>query len=417
MQVLMLAFRFYPLGDGTERQALALSHALQRQGVGVSVATARFRGLSTADVLDGVGVDRLLYAPDRRRLRRLANYTYLGALGRHLLRRADAVDLFHCHMATFHIIPAILAGRHLGRPVVVKIACAGSDGDVARLRRFRADPAGELGRLTALLLHRASAIIAPSTEIYRELTAQGYRRVHRLPNGVDIQRFRPATSVERDQARSELGLPPNTLLVGFMGRLEKQKAVDVLITAWLRSSLPSHGALLCIAGVGQEEAALRRALDGLGDATRSVRFLGRVEPTLFLRALDMFVLPSRFEGMPNVLLEAMASGLACVGTRIGGTEDLIRDGISGLLVAADQVSPLVAALEHLSNPELRGRLSGGARLRAATEFSLDGVAQRYRELYRELLVSFSNGTRYVVRRDDIPPVGDQPVGGFSNTGC
>jgi glycosyltransferase involved in cell wall biosynthesis len=295
--------------------------------------------------------------------------------------------VLHCHMAGFHIIPAVMVARRFGRPVVVKIACAGARGDVQRLRALSTDSGGELGPLAALLLGRATAVIAPSTEIERELRHQGYERAYHIPNGVDVGRFRPASGVQRAAARASLGLPDSSFLLGFMGRLDKQKGVDVLIQAWSKTKFPARGGLLCIAGEGREAAALRGMAADLRAATDTVRFLGRVGPAEFLRALDGFVLPSRYEGMPNALLEAMASGLACLGTQIGGTEDLVQHGRSGLLVPADRVRPLALALESLSDSRLRDQLGKAARSRAETSFSLQAIAGRYHDLYRLLAAS------------------------------
>jgi glycosyltransferase involved in cell wall biosynthesis len=380
MRVLMLPVRFYPFGDGTERQARALSRTLRARAVDVAVATARFRGLAPAQLVDGIPVRRLPYVPDRHGLRRLAKYSYLAALGAYLLREGRSFDVFHCHMASYQVIPAVLAGQALKHPVLVKVACAGWDGDVERLRRGVVG--GELGPLAAHLLRHAIAV-APSREIERELRAQGYRHVQYIPNGVDTQRFHPAAPEERRHARSRLALPPERLLVGFMGRLESQKAVDVLIGAWLRTSLVRTGALLCVAGEGPLQPDLRAIAAG-HPLSGTIRFLGHVEAVEFLRALDAFALPSRYEGMPNALLEAMASGPPVVGTRIGGTEDLVEHGQTGLLVGVDDVGHLAAALDHLADPTTRQRLGRAARDRVETAFSLDAVAGHYEELYQSV---------------------------------
>lgn len=383
MRVQMICMQFHPLGAGTERQALALSRALVERGLEVQVATARYRAMPRTAVVDGIRVERLLYAPDRRGLRRLAKFSYVLALSAHLLRRRRAFDIIHCHMASMELIPAVLLAQRSGRPVVVKIASTGPEGDVQRLRTGD-QPWGILGPVSALLLAEVSAIVAPSRRIERELREQGYEQRYYIPNGVDVRRFRPSTDQERTRARQELGLPAAALLVGCLGRLHRHKGVDVLIKAWSLSELPKAGAVLCLAGQGPEDAALRQLTSDVG-ATGSVRFLGQVESVEFLHAVDAYALPSRLEGMPNALLEAMASGLACIGTQIAGAEDVIEDGESGLLVSADEVPPLAAALDQLLNPALRKRLGEAAQARVAVEFTLESVARRYEDLYRRLL--------------------------------
>jgi len=386
IRVLMLTFRFHPLGDGTEQQALALSRTLSRRGLSVRVATAKFRGLQSSATVDGIRVDRLPYTPDRRRLRRLAKLPYVLALAAYLSRRRNAFDIVHCHMAGFELIPAVLVAQRLGRPVVVKIACAGPEGDVPRLATGE-QPWGALGPLALRMLRRVTAIVAPSRQIQRELTAEGFPRRHYIPNGVDVQRFQPATEDQRVRARRRLGAPADGLVIGFLGRLSRQKGIDVLIRAWSGSALRDTGGALYVAGQGPEEAALRAMASESGPAGRSIHFLGTVEPAEFLHALDIYVLASRFEGMPNSLLEAMASGLPCVGTRIAGTEDLLEDGQSGLLVPSEEVGALQVALDQLRSAGLRHRLGSAARRRVEKEFSLEGIARRYHELYQQLVSS------------------------------
>ncbi len=391
MRVQMICMQFHPFGAGTERQALALSRALVQRGLEVRVATARYRALPRTAVVDGIPVERLLYAPDRRRLRRLAKFSYVLALGIYLLQRRHAFDVLHCHMASMELIPAVLVAQRSGRPVVVKIASAGPEGDVERLRTGD-QPWGVLGPVSAALLAQVSAIVAPSRRIERELKEQGYGRGHYIPNGVDVRQFRPATEGERAGARQRLALPAGSLLVGCLGRLHRIKGIDVLIKAWSSSGLPRADAVLCIAGDGPEDAALRQLASDVG-ATASVRFLGPVESVEFLHAVDAFALASRTEGMPNALLEAMASGLACVGTEVAGAEDLLGDGESGLLVPADEVPPLATALDELLNPSVRRRLSDAARSRVEDEFSLESVARRYEDLYRRLVSAPGAGSR------------------------
>src|SRR5204863_9032231 len=172
-----------------------------------------------------------------------------------------------------------------------------------------------------------------------ELLQQGFRTVHHIPNGVDADLFHPASGDERARARQSLGLSRDALVFGYLGRLHVEKGVELLLQAWLASRLPAGGATLCLAGDGPQENELRSLVAQRGGGG-SVRFLGRVEPSSYLHALDAFALTSPYDGLPNALLEAMASGLACLGTRTGGIVDLLGSGESGLLVPAGQVQPL-----------------------------------------------------------------------------
>jgi glycosyltransferase involved in cell wall biosynthesis len=383
VRVQMLSFEFHPRGGGTARQALTLSRALADDGLEVRVATARFRGYARRSKVDGIPLDRLMWAPDRRGLRRLAKVPYLTSLSSYLFRRRHLYDVVHCHMASFEVIPAVLISQRAGVPVLVKIAGSGPEGDIARLRAGD-EPWGVLGPPTARLLGHVRAIVAPSRRIERELREQGYTNGLYIPNGVDVQAFRPASDSERLEARHRLGLSPDGMAIGFLGRLHRDKGVDILIRAWAASALARTGAILCLAGNGPEEASLRRIANEVG-ASHTIRFVGVVDSREFLHAIDASVLPSRTEGMPNALLEAMACGLACVGTRVAGTEDVIEPSQTGWLVPAGDTAALAVALDQLPNDSLRARLGQAARSRVAADFALPIVAARYRDLYCRLI--------------------------------
>src|SRR5262249_38136216 len=134
---------------------------------------------------------------------------------------------------------------------------------------------------------------------------------------------------------------------------------------------------LIILGTGSEEQALAAS------QTPHLQLLGaRDDVADYLRAADVFVLPSEREGLSNALLEAMATGMACVATAVGGTPEVIADDIAGLLVPAGQARVLAEALVRaLSDAELRARLGGTAREHVARVYSLDSAASLLRELY------------------------------------
>jgi glycosyltransferase involved in cell wall biosynthesis len=145
-------------------------------------------------------------------------------------------------------------------------------------------------------------------------------------------------------------------------------------------------ATLLVVGKGPQEAELRAAADRLGVSGR-VAFVGeRPDPRPYLSASDALVLPSIAEGMSNVLLEAMAMGVPCVATQVGGTVDVIRDGFTGILVKPGDVLQLSQGLLGLLDDRESARRLGAAGRRAVEEvFSLDSVVERYIGLYRELL--------------------------------
>jgi L-malate glycosyltransferase len=371
----MYSSLFHPFVGGSERQAHLLARALIERGHRVEVVTQGFPGLATREEIGGVCVRRELLAVGRGPVHALA---YLASSLRSMLRdrrRSQIIHVHHIYMDAF--MAGLLRGR-LKTPVVVKAACGGSVGDMARLTGV------PLSRFVFRVTRRIDRLIAISGEIREELVAHGYRpaSIVRIPNAVDVRNFRPAGDPE--VGKRELDLQGR--VVSFVGRLDPQKGLLCLLEAWKAVTLAYPDARLLILGKGPQEAELRGAADRLGVSGR-VAFVGeRPDPRPYFAASDVLVLPSIAEGMSNVLLEAMAMGVPCVATRIGGTVDVLRGGVTGLLVEPNNVPQLSQGLLGLLEDRDLARRLGAAGRRAVEEaFSLDVVADRYVGLYRELL--------------------------------
>jgi glycosyltransferase involved in cell wall biosynthesis len=233
---------------------------------------------------------------------------------------------------------------------------------------------------------RYDGIVAVSQEVADALgdwLPRAAGGVHVAHNGVPLAPFgRPPET--RAQVRTELGIPADRPLLLFVGGLHHRKGADVLFRAV--ASLPPSGFRLLVCGEGESEDDLRALAAELGVSDR-VRFLGycRDVPGL-MAAADLFVLPSRWEGCPMVILEAMAAGLPIVATAVGGVPELIRDGQEGLLVPPDDAVTLAGAIHELLNDPARARRLGRqARTRVEQAFSIDGAAQQMTAVYDELL--------------------------------
>jgi glycosyltransferase involved in cell wall biosynthesis len=199
-----------------------------------------------------------------------------------------------------------------------------------------------------------------------------------IPNGV---RVAEGSAVPR----VALGLREDAFVVCGAGRLSPEKGFDHLIEALGMPSLHGRNLELVIAGEGPERDALERLAAARGMGNR-VHLLGHREDLHgVLRAADAFVLSSRHEGMSNVLMEAMALGLPCVVTPVGGVEELVVDGESGLVVEASAPGPIAAAVARLHDePALARRLGAAARARMARSFSIEANVRRFEALYAAL---------------------------------
>jgi glycosyltransferase involved in cell wall biosynthesis len=368
---------FSPLIGGGERQAQQLAARLVRRGFDVRVLTRRYRSLAGFDTIDGVPVYRVPIV-GRGPVQALA---FTLAAFRALARMEGRVTVVHCHQSSLGVAPiaiASLAKRKWGCRVIVKFMGA-------RVREMTRTHTWSIRRW---LLCQADAFVVTNEGTGRTLRDMGLDvAIHCLPNGVDIQQFQPIEPGARDGLRESLALPSQACVVLYVGRLEAVKGGDVLLRAWARlvDESGSRSLLLAMVGGGSERGRLIQLSRELGIAS-SVRFVGLSDRVSdWLHVADLFVLPSRSEGLSNALLEAMACGLPAVATAVGGTPEVIKDGMNGLLVPADDESALANALGHLVDDPDLARLLGAAAYKTILEqYSMEAMVDRYVELYESL---------------------------------
>lgn len=219
---------------------------------------------------------------------------------------------------------------------------------------------------------------------HRRLVAKSKLRV--IPNGVDVSAF-TLPPAERDRVRHELGLAPNEFLWLAVGRLLPQKDYPTLLQAF--QSLANAPARLAIAGRGPLLDALQQLTQQFGIASR-VSFLGvRQDIPALLTAADGFVLSSAWEGLPNVVMEALAAATPVVATQVGGVSELIQPGKSGFLVPARNASALSEAMRRfMSLPfDRRQEMGVTGQNHIATHYSVRAMGERWMALYEELLAA------------------------------
>ena len=203
-----------------------------------------------------------------------------------------------------------------------------------------------------------------------------------IRNGVDADRFK---APKRSEARLSLGIPADVLAVGAVGRLVDVKDHRTLLDACAILVSQSIRFRCLIAGEGPLRRALEAQITGLG-LNRHVQLLGhRHDIERVLAGLDILVLTSKSEGLPNTILEAMAAGIAVVSTRNGGADELIEDGRSGVLIEPQSPTALARALAALERDrECRAQIAAAGRSRAEREFSLQSMVAAYERLYLEV---------------------------------
>jgi glycosyltransferase involved in cell wall biosynthesis len=229
--------------------------------------------------------------------------------------------------------------------------------------------------------------VAIAEEVARTFeTLYNYPNPILIPNGVSIDAFSPDREV-RQRVRRELEVEPQTLVFVHVGRFAAVKNHEMLVAAFAQlvgqQPLPTE---LWLVGDGELREAVQHQVRALGIESR-VRFLGvRSDIPDLLRAADVFVFPSRWEGNPLSVMEAMAAGLPVVATAVGGVPELVEDGASGILVPNEDLHGLVAAMQRMAqNPDLREQMGHAARCRAVERFDIRQTVRAYEALYEELL--------------------------------
>jgi glycosyltransferase involved in cell wall biosynthesis len=235
------------------------------------------------------------------------------------------------------------------------------------------------GRLLAAGMGRGIAVSRAIATSLDDVLGWPPHKIEVIRNGIDLERFRQHP--DPDLRRTLTGGSDDVVFV-TTARLDPQKGLDVL----LRAARAVDGARFVIAGTGPERARLESQAAALGVHER-VQFLGhRDDVPALLAASDAFVLPSLFEGTPLALLEAMAAGMPVVSSAIPGTDELVDDGETGLLVQGGDSDALADALRRIvAEPELRARLGAAARRRAEAEHSAVSTTGRVAAVYDEVL--------------------------------
>lgn len=228
-----------------------------------------------------------------------------------------------------------------------------------------------LKRLTSPRLAAHVAVGRRAARQVEQLSGLPEGSIRSIPNGVPMPEI-------KDLPRS----PDSDFVIGAIGRFHRQKAFDVLIRAV--AQLPA--ARLVLIGDGEERIVLERLAADLGIADR-VTITGWVEEaSAYLHSFDVVAIPSRFEGLPLVLLEAMLTGRAIVATGVGSVLDVLEDGDTGLVVAVDDADALADALRRLRNDSgLRLRLGAAAAEHARLRFTAAAMARNYERLYEDIL--------------------------------
>jgi glycosyltransferase involved in cell wall biosynthesis len=380
IRVVMVVRLFHPWVGGTERQALALAKSLIAAGVDVRIVSGWwFRGTPRSETIEGVPVFRnftLWEFLGIRGLRKFGGYLYMVSLAWHLWRTRRNYDVVHVHGMNYHSAVAVRVARRCGIPSVTKLANSGAASDVDKMRLDRQLRGARFFLASAL---RSDRFIALNEAVTEDLMAVGVprERIVSLPNGVVLDGVNP---------KPNYGIEGPVHIV-FVGRLHEQKELEILIEAVAMLEQSEGGRVrVTLVGEGPHRAPLESMVNRLG-LTEAVTLPGETDDVRsVLERADIFVLPSRAEGLSNALLEAMAHGLPAVVSDIPGNSDLVTDGVNGLLFAPGNPGALAERLEGLvADESRRGGLGRQARKSVESHYAMSAITARYISLYEDLV--------------------------------
>ncbi|MCC7106549.1 MAG: glycosyltransferase family 4 protein [Chloroflexi bacterium] len=360
MKILIATGTFHPEIGGPPTYLYALCRSLVERGHRVGVVTYGQRGGEYPYPVWRVRREQ----PTPLRLARFAL---------EVVRRGARADVMYVND---YGLPPALANLFLRKPMAMKVV-----GDFAweyavrhalipgclsidefQARRFSRS-VEQLRAMQSWYVSRSDVVVVPSAYLEGIVSHWGVRpeRLRVIYNAPT-----PAPRRSRATARTELGLTDDTFLVAALARLTAWKGIDHLVAAVGRLVPEAPALRLAVAGDGPERAKLEALAAPLGDAVTLLGEVAREQAVALIQAADVVALPSSYEGLSHVLLEAMEAGRAIVTTAVGGNRELIRDGENGLLISYGDVAGLSLALRRLmSEPGLAERLAAAAAAEAA----------------------------------------------------
>jgi glycosyltransferase involved in cell wall biosynthesis len=392
LRIAMVAYQFPPMFAGGARHALELAKALRPHGVESIFIVANLTKSPRHETYEGFPVTR--FTP--RGPSRIRFLTFALQVCKKLFAERTSIDIIHLHsVRPFYFLVLALA-KVLKKPIVLCPTLIGHDDPMTLKKK------PFLWQVEGRTYPYYGKIICKSTAMKESCERAGIPDAliasitGAIPGGDANGLFRPARDAEEiRRTREELHLPLESFIVTFVGHVQERKGCELLFDAWDElSKEQAFAAHLVLVGPynpngdGAFSSKLRAAIESA--AAKRVVFMGQVsyaEVPKYLRASDCFVFPSKRESLGKAVIEAMATGLPVVCTRIPGvTEDIIDNGEDGIILDQRDAAVLAKAIVRVKEDgTFRKKLAANAVEKVRRKFSLADVAQRHLDLYDDLL--------------------------------
>jgi len=386
--VCMVTGAFFPEISGGGLQCKTLIEALDRKITPFVITTTTFKDSPLRDSVNAIKVFRIYLNPNSLFSKIKAFFILILIF----FKIQPKIKIFQLHGFSLKNIPMIILVKLSGKKAIQKLTSLGVDDPISISRQ-------KWGRIKLFWLSYVDAFISVSPGLMDKFMNSSLKnkKLFFIPNGVDTDRFIPLDILNKKSMKKQLGLDAGKKIVLFIGFFSYDKCPDLLLKSWLmcRPRFKNQVQLLFIGASRSKyfeiSADLVQRIKKEAEELEKEGEVKFIEKTLniqaYYQAADIFVLPSRREGLPNALMEAMSCGLACIATRLGGITDyLIDDGKDGLLFAPQDAQELSNKLNMLlNNQEYAQELGINARKKVERLFSIKLISERYFDMYNQVL--------------------------------
>jgi glycosyltransferase involved in cell wall biosynthesis len=403
-RILMLIDQFYPVLGGAEKQALRLSKELIKRGYNISVLTRQSdKSYPPEEIHEGVKITRLPYSGTTGEDKLKSTIPAF----RWLIKNKDCYDLVHCHGNNPLEWAAIAAKKFTGRPYIVKppnpnflnYSGAGNgynlvnkNGSWLTRNIIRPVCLPALRIVRRQMLKNASHVLAISPEIQRRVRDVGVEHVSDVSNGINTDRFHQASPDEKLALRAKLGLPKDKVIFVYAGRFAIEKNLITLLKGWHKVHDKYDHSKMELILLGDSNGQVYTSEEEIRAYHRennltTAKFLGKKPNVVdYLRASDVLVMSSLWEGLSNSILEGMACGIPAVASDISASQALVEPDKSGLLYKPQDCDGLADYLGvMIDDKQKRMEMGKRARQIAVEKFSFPAIIDKITKIYSDIL--------------------------------